>query len=62
MLLVIFPKLTTEEAEENIRKIEQWFSEHPKRKVCRTDLFKVRRGYVREDILEHTRKEAKCQP
>ena len=52
-MIVIVEKLTREEAEKNIALIEQWFKDNPRRKVCRTDLWKVRRGFVREDINKH---------
>ena len=51
---LIFKKLTQQEAEETISQLEKWFKENPKRKICRTDLFKVRKNHVREDVMEHT--------
>lgn len=35
------------------KAVEKWFEEHPRRRVCNTDLFehtKVRRGKVLEDL------------
>lgn len=55
---VIFKKLSIEEAVDSIKKIEQWFKDNPTRKVCRTDLFKIRRGFVGTDVLERTKREA----
>jgi hypothetical protein len=52
-MLIIYKKLTPEEAEENIRLTTLWFQAHPERRVCRTDLFKVRRSHIREDIEAH---------
>ena len=54
MKTVIFPKLTKKEAEKNIKDLEEWFRNNPRRKVCHTDLFKVRRSHIREDVLSHT--------
>lgn len=51
---IIFRKFSHEEARENIDAIEKWFTANPRRRICLTDLFKVRRGHVREDILKHT--------
>lgn len=52
--LVVFKKLSIKEALEYIPKIEQWFKDNPTRKICKTDLFQVRRGFVGTDILNHT--------
>ena len=58
-LFVIQRKLTKDEAEENIKCIEDWFKANPKRKVCKTELGKIRKSHVREEIMEHTEKEIK---
>ena len=34
--------------------IEKFFLYNPKKQVCITDLFKVRRGRIVEDVLKHT--------
>ena len=52
--LIIYKKFTLEEAEKYISQIEKWFKDNPKRKVCQTDLFKVYKGHVREEILKRT--------
>ena len=52
--IIITRKLTMKEALESIPQIESWFKKNPKRKVCRTDTFKVRRGFAGTDILKHT--------
>lgn len=52
-MIIVYRKLTKQEAEDNIAAIEQWFKDNPKRNICRTDLFKVRRNHVREDVMEH---------
>lgn len=54
MRFIVFPKLSIENALDIIQKIEQWFKENPSRKVCNTENFKVRRGFVGTDILKHT--------
>ena len=54
MTFIVFKKLTPIQALENARDIEQWFIKNPTRRVCRTDLFTVRRHHVVEDILKHT--------
>ncbi len=51
---IIFKKLTLIEALDSIIQIQQFFRENPRRKICRTDLFKVRRNHIIEDILKHT--------
>lgn len=53
MLFRIFKKLTKEEAEDNIKNLDIWFKNNPRRRVCRTDLFKVRKGHIREDVTKH---------
>ena len=61
-IIIIRQKLTREEAEKNIALIAQWFKDNPRRKVCRTDLWKVRRGFVREDINNHSEVENEKSP
>lgn len=46
--------MTVKEAIENIPKIEEWFKLNPTRKICQTDIFKVRRGFTGTDIFNHT--------
>ncbi len=50
----IFRKLITEQAVDTIKKIELWFVQNPKRKICNTDLFVVRRGFCGTDVFKHT--------
>lgn len=33
------------------KQVEEWFLVNPRRKVCHTEYWKVRRGHVLEDIL-----------
>lgn len=54
---IIFSKLELHEALKNMTDIEAWFEAHPTRRVCQTDLFKVRRGHVVRDILKHVKSE-----
>ena len=54
MAIIISRKLTLSEALVAIPSVEQWFKENPKRKICQTDLWKVRRGFVGTDILKRT--------
>lgn len=51
---IVFPKLSIDHALDLIPKIEQWFKQNPSRKICKTEYFKVRRGFVATDILNHT--------
>lgn len=53
-VLIVFKKLTLQEAINMMRGVEEWFRSHPKKKVCKTDLFQVRKGYIVQDILKHT--------
>jgi hypothetical protein len=52
--LIVYSKLTPEDALKLIRDMIEWFEANPKRRVCNTDLFKVRRGFIAKDVLEHT--------
>jgi hypothetical protein len=52
-MLTIYRKLTDAEVKDAAKKVEAWFKAHPRRKVCRTDIYggvAVRRGHVSEDI------------
>lgn len=51
---IISTKLKINEALDTMIDIEKWLKDNPKRKICQTDIFKVRRGYVVKDILKHT--------
>ena len=51
---IVFRKLTVYDAIDTMIGIEKFFRENPSRKVCRTDLFEIRRGHIVEDILKHT--------
>jgi hypothetical protein len=53
MTLLIYKKFTAEQAKDIVQKLNGWFRDNPKRKVCHTNLFKVRRGHVVEDVLFH---------
>lgn len=58
---VVFKKLSLQKTIENMLGIEKWFSENPKRRVCNTDLFKVRRGFIVRDILKHSEYKAEAK-
>jgi len=51
----VFKKFTKTEAKILIEELEQWFKDNPKRRVCNTDLFKVKKGKIKETVLRHTR-------
>ena len=51
---IVSKKLTLCDAIKYIPQIEKWFKDNPKRKICQTEIFKVRRGFVGTDILNHT--------
>jgi hypothetical protein len=52
--ILVFKKLTAEEAIVAMGDIEKWFRNNPRRRVCNSDLFKIRRGYLVEDVLKHS--------
>jgi len=52
---LVFKKFTKTEAKILIEELEQWFKDHPKRKVCNTDLFKVKRNKIKETVYKHTK-------
>jgi hypothetical protein len=58
-MIVIYPKISVKklkkDAKDLIPKIEQWFKDNPKRRVCRTELWygkciNIRRKTVAEQI------------
>ena len=55
MTIIVWKKMKFSEALKNARDIEKWFRDNPKKKICKTDLFEIRKGYLIEDILEHTK-------
>ena len=52
--IIVSQKLTMSESLDAIPRAEEWFKKNPKRKICRIDNFKVRRGFTGTDILKHT--------
>ncbi len=56
-MIIVRRRLTQQDGEDLISRIEEWFKENPRRRVCRTEYFNVRRKHVIEDIMEHTVKE-----
>lgn len=55
MKFIVSNKLTHIEALKAMRGIEGYFRNNKRKKICKTELFTVRREHVVEDILEHTR-------
>tara|TARA_Y100000310_G_scaffold219114_1_gene220514 strand:- start:98 stop:283 length:186 start_codon:yes stop_codon:yes gene_type:complete len=53
-MFIVFKKLSQEEAQDAYDGIKRWFEDNPKRKKCHTDVFDVRRGHIKEDILSHS--------
>ncbi|KKN58919.1 hypothetical protein LCGC14_0547210 [marine sediment metagenome] len=53
-MIIIFNKLSQEDAQLLYTQINEWFKDNPKRRKCHTDLFNIRRGHVKEDILERS--------
>ena len=51
---IVSKKLGLKQALEVIPDIEEWFKKNPKRKFCQTETFRVRKGFVGTDVLEHT--------
>ena len=52
--MLLFKKLTRQQADCAIKEIEIWFKKNPNRRVCRTQVSSIRRGYVREDVMKYT--------
>ena len=52
---LIFRKFTKAEAKILIEDLEQWFKDNPKKRVCHTDLFDVKKGKIKETVLRHTK-------
>ena len=57
-MFVIYDRLSQLEANVSYQGITKWFKNNPRRKVCKTDYFNVRRGHVKEDLLKHSVKDA----
>lgn len=56
-MFVFFKKLTQKNAQSTYNRAKKFFKNNPKRRVCRTDLFNIRRGHVKDDILKHAENE-----
>lgn len=51
-LISIRRRLTHKECEEAAARIEEWFKANPRRKVCRTEYWTIRKGNVLQQVLE----------
>jgi hypothetical protein len=54
---VLYIKLNKEQAELVINQAEAFFKDNPNQSVCSTDIYPIRRGFVRTDVMKHTLKE-----
>lgn len=54
MFVISFNKLDKKAAQNAYNGLKKWFKDNPKRKVCRTDLFVVRKASLKEDILKNS--------
>ncbi|MEK6879799.1 MAG: hypothetical protein AABY22_09345 [Nanoarchaeota archaeon] len=59
MSFILFNKFNKKDAKKLLTDMEEWFKNNPKRRVCYTDLFKIRRNHIKEDILKHCLPEVK---
>ena len=59
MALLVYKKFTAEQAKGIVAKLNKWFRDNPKRRVCYTELFKFRRGHIIEDVLFHCEDEVR---
>jgi hypothetical protein len=50
-MFVIYNLLTQRDAQKTYDGLLEWFKEYPTRKVCHTDLGKVKRGFIKSDLL-----------
>lgn len=50
---VMFRRLPPKDTVDTIIGLRKWFDEHPRRRVCNTDLFKVRRGHIEDDVFKY---------
>ncbi len=53
---VIYSLLDQKSAQYCYDGIKKWFKDNPDRDDCQTETFKVRRGHLKEDILQHCEK------
>jgi hypothetical protein len=53
MTFIVFKKLAQDNAQNTYDMFKEFFKNNPRRKKCNTNLFSVRRGHVKEDLLEH---------
>ena len=52
--MIIFQKLGQKQAQDVYNMAKRFFKENPRRRVAHTDLFKIRRAHIKEDILERS--------
>jgi hypothetical protein len=53
-MIAIYPRFTKKQAKTAAPKIEKWFEENPKRRVCWTEVYggrRIRRNHVLEDLM-----------
>lgn len=56
-MILITKRMSAKETKSTVKKLEQWFKDNPRRRVCNAELngimVKVRRSTIKEDVVEN---------
>ena len=55
-MIVVYKRLTARQTKSAVKKLEKWFADNPRRKICNAELngcfVKVRKRSIKEDIVK----------
>jgi hypothetical protein len=51
----VYEKLSADEARTIISAVSKWFVSNPRRRVCRTSWFNIKRCHVEEEVMKQTK-------
>jgi hypothetical protein len=55
-MIAIYKRMSGKETKRTVKKLEQWFRDNPRRRVCNAEIngcyVKVRKGSIKEDVVK----------
>jgi hypothetical protein len=55
-MIALYKRMTARQTKSAVKKLEQWFKDNPRRRVCGAELnglyFKLRKNHVKEDVVK----------
>jgi hypothetical protein len=51
-MLIVFTPLSKRDGQKTYTALKKWFKNNPNRRICVTDLGKVRKSHIKDDLLK----------